>query len=329
MKVGLGLWPNRDVASLCDLAVAAEQAGFAEVWWPDHYDAREFSAVLAVCAVRTSTIKLGTAVTSPLLRHPAILASLFATIDELSHGRAIAGLGPGGFEVKGDLGISPKSPLGATRESVELLRGLLDGGTVTQEADSFFGVKSAKLTFTPPGNVPIYLAARGPKMIELAGEMADGLITHGLAPGYLQFTADRVRAGADRAGRAAKACDIALMLDVVVADGVAAARDILRPRCLLMAGGAYSEDLIPRYGLDPEAVGKLKAAVSARDPHAVDFVTDEMVDAFTVGGPPEVVADRLASFVDSGVNSVILSLGADVDAETITKVGKAIAKVAS
>lgn len=329
MKVGIGLWPNRDVTALSDLAVAAEQAGFAEVWWPDHYDAREFSAVLAVCAVRTSSIKLGTAVTSPLLRHPAILASLFATIDELSGGRAIAGVGPGGFEVKGDLGISPKSPLGATRESVELLRGLLAGESVAQDADSFFGVKGARLTFTPPGSVPIYLAARGPKMIELAGEMADGLITHGLAPGYLQFTAERVRVGAQRASRSAEACDIALMLDVVIADDVATARDILRPRCLLMAGGAYSEDLIPRYGLDPEAVGKLKAAVSARDPHAVDFVTDEMVDAFTVGGPPGFVADRLASFVESGVNSVILSLGSDVDTATIANVGNAIAQVAS
>lgn len=94
MRLGLALWPDRDVRELAELAVAAENAGFDDLWWPDHYDAREVSAVLTLCAARTTRIRLGTAVTSPLLRHLGILGSLFASLGEASDGRAVAGLGP-------------------------------------------------------------------------------------------------------------------------------------------------------------------------------------------------------------------------------------------
>lgn len=326
MRLGLSLWPDRDPRLLADLAAAAEEAGFDDVWFPDHYNIRDSCVVMALAAMRTSRVRLGSAVTTVLLRHPAILASFYATLSEISNGRAIAGLGPGGFEVKTELKVTTPSPLAATRESVEIMRGLLAGERVSSVGRAF-QVDNARLGFKPPSPVPIWLAGRGLRMLELAGEVADGVITHGLARSYLDLAIERVRAGEARAGRASGTCAVALMLEVRIDDDFNRARDSLRPGCLFMAGGEYAEDLIPRYGLDPDAVKRLRAAVRAADPKAVSLIDDSMVDAFTLGGPAGYVVDRLRMLAAGGVDTFILGPGKRTDAETILKLGRAVREV--
>jgi 5,10-methylenetetrahydromethanopterin reductase len=174
------------------------------------------------------------------------------------------------------------------------------------------------------------MAARGPKMLELAGEIADGVITHGLAPSYVDFCLERIRAGAERAGRQPEECELVLMFEVEMRDDVQAAVDHLRPRCTIMAGGEYAESLIPVFGLDPAAVMSLRAAVRARDPDAGRLVTDEMVHAFAVAGSPDHLAARVQEMADAGVGRVILVFRGDNPEETGTKmeqVGKALAGV--
>ena len=89
MRLGLTLWADRDVAALARLAACAERTGFDDVWWPDHYMHRDVGATLTACALATERVRLGTAVTSPLLRHPAVLASLFASLAEIAPGRNV------------------------------------------------------------------------------------------------------------------------------------------------------------------------------------------------------------------------------------------------
>jgi 5,10-methylenetetrahydromethanopterin reductase len=322
MRVGLALWPDRDVRALAELCRTAERAGFDELWWPDHYDARECSAVLAACALNSDRITLGTAVTSPLLRHPAVLASMFATLSEASGGRIVAGLGPGGFEVATELRVTTPSPLGAMRESVAVLRALMPGRTISLDGGRFFPVVGTKLSFRV-ASVPIYLAGRGPRMIELAGEIADGVITHGLAAPYLQMVGKQVRRGAQRVGRDPRDCIVSLMFEVAVDRDVHRAREALRSRCLYMVGGEYAQELVPLYGLDPGAVAPVRDAVRARDPNAAKLIDDRMVDAFSVAGSPDRVAEKLAELGESGVESVILSPGPGVDHSTIAALGKA------
>ena len=327
MRMGLALWPDRGLLELAELAAVAEDAGFDDLWWPDHYDAREISAVLAMCATRTARIRLGTAVTSPMLRHPALLASMFATLAELSGGRAVAGLGPGGFEVKTELLADPRSPLSATREAVAILRALVRGERYTDTDGLVFPVSGVGLGFTPGFDVPVYLAGRGPRMLELSGEIADGVITHGLAGSYLDLVAERVRVGLERAGRPPTGCDIALMFEVALAER-ATALDTLRPRCLLMVGGAYDEALIPTYGLNPEEVTRVRAAVRARDPAAPGLISDEMVDAFCLAGPSDWIGRGLSAMADAGMGTAILSPGRGVDAATIVELGNIVKEVA-
>lgn len=328
MKVGLALWADRDIRSLADLSVAAEGAGFDELWWPDHYDARECSAVLTACALATERITIGTAVTSPLLRHPAMLASLFATLSEVSNGRIVAGLGPGGFEVKTELGVSVGSPLTATREAVAILRSLTAADTSSLPDGRYFSTKEARLAFAAPP-VRIYLAGRGPRMTELAGEIADGAITHGLAKTYLESVSELVARGTATSGRSKGSCEVALMLEVALHHDVGRAHDALRGRCLYMVGGEYAEELIPLYGLDPLRVRPIRAAVRARDPRAPAMIDDEMVDAFAIAGSAELVADRISQLDELGVGSVILSPGKGVSAQTITNLGVALRGVSA
>jgi 5,10-methylenetetrahydromethanopterin reductase len=306
VRVGLVVWLDRPVAELADLAALAEDAGFADVWLPDHYFLRDVAVTQALMAERTSRIGLGTGVAAVQLRHPALIASSAATIDELSGGRAVIGIGPGGFEFASHFALRPPSPLALIRDAVAVIRGILAGGADHEGAA--FVARGARLGW-PARSIPILTSGRGPRMIELAGELADGVIVHGLNDAFVAYTREHVGRGAERSGRDPAACPISIMLDVEIDDDEAAAIRRLRPRCRLMAGGAYTDELIPIYGLDAEEVARLRQAVSTGDPGASNLVTEPMVRTFAIGGPPGLIADGLAQLARLGIDHVILKLG--------------------
>jgi 5,10-methylenetetrahydromethanopterin reductase len=237
---------------------------------------------------------------------------------ELTGGRAVAGLGPGGFEVKTELRVASRSALAATREAVDIIRHLLNGERLTLDDGRCFPVAGVGLGFRPSHRVPIYLAARGPRMLALAGEVADGAITHGLSAPYLDLVANRVREGAQRSGRDPSECTVLVMVEVAIGPREEAL-DALRPRCLFMIGGSYDESLIPLYGLDPEPVGRLRVAVREREPTAVDLIDRGMVEAFALGGQPEDIAEGLSRLAAKGVDGVILSAWRGIDADSIAE----------
>ena len=381
MRLGITLWADRDVAGLGRLAACAERIGFDDVWWPDHYMHRDVGATLTACALATDRVRLGTAVTSPLLRHPGALASLFASLAEIAPGRIVAGIGPGGWELPTQLGIHEPRPLTVTRETALLLADLLKGRPATAAASSRddsggwsthnrpeisgataatapaaesgtttrFPLKGARLDFTPPQPIPLYLAARGPRMMSLAGELADGLITHSLSLPFIEHVVERVELGAQRAQaadaatdpdaragagaqRAAAAttprqagdCSIAVWLEIFLHEDLAHARDVLRPRCRYMVGGEFDPSMIPLYGLDPAEVMPVRQAVRANDPKAHELITDDMVDAFSICGSVHRAADRIDVLRAAGVSEVILSFGPGISEDEIASVGEAM-----
>lgn len=307
MKVGISLWLDSPLHQAVELAVAAERAGMDDVWLPDHYFLRDVYVAQALMVAATERVQFGTGVAAAQLRLPAQIAASAATIDELAPGRVILGIGPGGFEFASQFDLHPKSPLTLMRESVRIVRDLIagDGCAVSGE---YYTARNSTLGWSP-SPIPVYLAARGPKMLELAGEIADGVIVHGLSPAFIDYVREHLARGAARAGRPADACEIMIMLDVDISDDDVAARDRLRPRCTIMAGGTYSDDLIPIYGLDHEDVAALRQRVSAGDPTAGRFVTDQMLDAFTIAGSDDVVENRLRELRDLGVARAVMKLG--------------------
>jgi 5,10-methylenetetrahydromethanopterin reductase len=158
-------------------------------------------------------------------------------------------------------------------------------------------------------------------MLELSGEIADGVITHGIAPSHLAFARLRVTAGAAKVGRPADACNLCLMFDYEYDQDRGTALEQMRDRCAFMIGGSYAEELIPIYGLDPDQVLPIRRAVSDGDRgRATRLMTHEMIEAFAVGGSENVLAQRLSDLTAAGVGSVILSLGGNSVDDTVTRI---------
>ncbi|WP_166347636.1 LLM class flavin-dependent oxidoreductase [Phytoactinopolyspora limicola] len=306
---------NQPITSVGGLAAHAEKLGFDELWLADHYYNRDTSVALALMAQHTETATLGTAVASPFLRHPTLLASLAATITELAGQRFVLGLGSGGYEFPQEMDIAIKRPLAAIAESTRVVRELLAGpADVTGEV---FSARGAALRW-PAAPTPVYLAARGPKMLALAGDIADGVITHGISDRHIAYVQEKTGGGAQ----------VCLMLDVDVDDDQAAAYARLRPRCLMMAGGSYADELIDVYGLPRDEVRQLRSTLrlEGRD-QAAALVTDDMAAAFGIAGPAAHVREELDRLAARGVDSVILSVGGtdpDGIAGAMTRLAEAV-----
>lgn len=304
-EIGLMVWIDEPVRKMAEFAVAAEAAGFGELWFPDHYFLRDVYVTMATIAECTRTIRLGTAVAAIQLRHPTLIASSAMTIDEVSNGRSIIGIGPGGFEFATQFGMQASSPLKMMSEAVTIIREVLAGGS--QFKGKYFSAAGSKFTY-PARQIPIHISARGPKMTELAGEIADGVLIHGLNQEYIEFVKESIRIGAGRAGRSPEACAIGPIIDVEIDDDEAAAIERLRPKMRVMAGGAWSDALIPYYKLDPEAIARLKEAVAAGVPDVNHLITDEMVRVFSITGSREKVKNELIRLRENGLRRVVLNL---------------------
>jgi 5,10-methylenetetrahydromethanopterin reductase len=316
LTFGFSFSLDRPAAEVADLVKLAEDAGFQNAWFPDHYFLRDVYVTMALAALRTSRIKLGPAVTSPLLRHPALLASATATIEELCPGRSIFGIGPGGFEFGSNLGMPIKRPLGVVREAVGILRQLFSGEAAAVEG-THFSVHNARVPFARAAP-PIYIAARGQKMMQLAVEVGDGLLTHGTTHAFLQQTTDWVREGLAARDGNPRDFQLGIMSPVFVDRISAGTRDKLRNEVLFVAGGSYAQDLLPLLGHSPEQMAPLRAAMRAGDiPLARSLVTDAMLDSFSINGPLDRCLETLDRMAGMGVKHLVVMTGGGLSASDI------------
>ena len=188
---GVWMFPGVSAAELVDAVVAAERAGLDEVWIADEGVAREPIPVLSAAAGRTNRIRLGVGITSPLLRHPGAIAATIATLDELSDGRAVLGLGVGGAMSLDPFGLATDRPVGVLADALRVARGVLGAQPV-----------EGRSTYTPPvhamgpRDVPIWVGARGPQLVALAAREADGIFLSGCSPAELGRILPAVRGGA-------------------------------------------------------------------------------------------------------------------------------------
>jgi 5,10-methylenetetrahydromethanopterin reductase len=303
LEYGLGLPPTAPVAELLDLAVEAERLGYRWLWVNDERLERDPFTVLAAMAERTGQIRLGTGVTNPYSRHPALVATAMATLDELSNGRAVLGLGAGGTNHRA-LGIERTAPATVLRQSIQLIRDLWGGATVSIEGD-VVRAREARLDFSPPrGPLPIYLGTRGPRMLELAGELADGVIVGNIAtPRGWAYALDRIAAGAASAGRALEDVRLTAWLYACVADDEQQALEAIRP--MAATSLVTSRPVLDRLGIEMPA--DFAAAMAARDwSLARDDVAEagrtlppDLVLRFGLAGTPQACRSRLRELLEA------------------------------
>ncbi len=204
MEFGVGLFPTEPLQKMIQLAKLSEDLGYSHVWIGDsHLIWREAYVNMAAAALNTSKIKLGTGVTNPLTRHPSVVASAYATLEELAPGRFIVGIGLGDSSVE-TMGMKP-AKLDYFEKTIRQMRALLAGEEVQLETGKIH------LKHPSKNKIPIFIAASGPKMLELSGRIADGIIVLvGVADEYLRQAKEKIEAGAKAAGR--KLSDIHLVL---------------------------------------------------------------------------------------------------------------------
>ncbi|MGH3492247.1 MAG: LLM class F420-dependent oxidoreductase [Sciscionella sp.] len=332
LGVSLGYALGRDITGLVAYVRAAEDLGYSVAWAAEAYGSDTVS-VLGYLAACTQRIDLGAGVLQIPARSPAMTAMTAASLDLLSGGRFRLGLGVSGPQVsEGWHGVRFGQPLARTREYVEVVRCALDGQLVRHDG-RFYPLplpdgpgKALKLGVHPVRpQIPVYLAAMGPRNLELTGEVADGWLAIFLAPDHAAGQRAALRRGRARAGRSGAGFDIAASVAVAVGPDVAECADAVRPYAALYVGGMGSREL-NFYNRQATAMGYEKEAAAVQDSYLAGRHREAMaalpmgfLDATSLLGPRQRVVDRLHEFAAAGVTTLtVTAFGSTTDERVAT-----------
>jgi 5,10-methylenetetrahydromethanopterin reductase len=307
-RAGIWLAGDLPIPAAITLAEQAESAGVDSVWVAEGYYAREAWTTLSAIAVRTTRVLLGTGVVPVFTRHPALLAMSFASLDELSGGRVIAGIGAGERDNMADeLNYDYRSPLSAMRESIGIIRAMLSGETVDFEG-KVFAARKIKLGVKVTRRIPIYAAAVGPKMCELVGELADGIYYPQTSPAFISEANERVVTGMEKGSRPAGSIDRAAMIVASVHEDRDVARRIPRALLAKLIACPEGEHILSHNGLQPEGAPAIRTALAESGMRAaVELVTDAMVTKLTASGTADEVTEQIAALLQAGLDHPVLS----------------------
>ena len=288
----------------------ADDAGFDSLWVTERYFHEETSSMLGYLAATTKRIKLGVGVVNPFTRSPALLGMGAATLDRLSGGRMMLGLGRSDVDViHGRMGIDYRTPLARLRGTVSALRSMWDGERVSAE---YAGVRlsSVGLAIRPmQQRLPIYLAAIGPRALRLAGEVADGVLLNAYAPvEYIRWAARVVRESAEAADRDPTSVDVTCMLIVRMTDDPDAMVPSLQERVARLIAEPFTGEALLGYGgFDPSILLPVRQHIEAGDEHrAARYVSEELARACYLLGDASECRRRVQEYIDAGVDTPLL-----------------------
>ena len=311
VRLGMVLYHGIDNgAELESYARAAESAGYESLWVTERYFHEETFTLLGFLAAVTQRLKLGVGVTNPYTRNPALLAMAGATLDRVSGGRFILGMGRSEpFIIRDRLGLPYRQPRAVLAEAVSIIRDLLAGNHV-DTAGRQFTLRNTRLAILPVQQpMPIYLAALGPQALRLAGAVADGVILNAYVPAdYVRYAVEIIRDAAREAGRDPQAIDITCMLVVRLTNDAGAIIPGLKQRLVrLLSEPHVGEILLERGGFDVDLLKPLRrAAASPADAGATDLISDDMVEAFYLVGDAATCRARIADYIAAGVDAPLL-----------------------
>ncbi|HEY2138051.1 MAG TPA: LLM class flavin-dependent oxidoreductase [Xanthobacteraceae bacterium] len=307
-RLGIAFSGGANPAEIVDCVKLAETLGYESAWVAEGHGGDQF-AVLAACAAQTSKIQLGTSITSVFVRTVPTIAMAAATVDAISGGRFVLGVGSSHrVQVEPEHGVPYTKPLTRLSETVAIIRALLRDGRVSYAGETVC-IEEFDLWFTPLRPViPIYISAVFPKMTALCGEIADGIILTRSTLATAAQVRERLAEGAKRAGRDPKEILVASLLPTAVGATRKESLDALRP------GLAFYAGFFPRYnrmmaehGFRDEAAA-IAAAWSRGDREAAErAVSDALIDATSVAGTAEQCRERIAAYRRSGIDLPILS----------------------
>jgi F420-dependent oxidoreductase-like protein len=309
------------------LAKAADDLDYDSIWAAEAYGS-DAATVMAWIAANTKKARIASGIFQMPARTPTMTAMTAATIDNISGGRMVLGLGPSGPQVAEGWHGQPFNPqLARTREYVEIVRKALARETVSYDGKYYVlprpggPGKALKLIIKPvQDRIPIYLAAIGPKNTALAAEIAEGLLPTMLAPEHMDVLRPSLEEGAAKAGKDVSDVDIAPMVSLAIDDDVDRARDLMRPFLALYVGGMGSRDknfynaLVTRYGYGDAARKVQDLYLDQKYDEAMAALPADLIDKVAMCGPREAIAERVAAYRDAGVGMLLVTpMAATVD----------------
>jgi probable F420-dependent oxidoreductase len=303
MRLAASLPVPPDLAMCRRVAARVEELGYDSVWLADTGAGPDAFVLGAAVATATTRLRIGTAVIPAYTRSPSVMAAGAGSLAQLAPGRVVLGIGASSDTIVNAWGGVPFArPLTRIRETVGVLRAMLAGERVTFEGRTI-RTRGFRLISLPPQPVPIYLAALMPPMLELAGEIADGVILNFMPVEAVPRMLEHVRRGAERAGRDPASLEVVSRFQTIVTDDVPAARAALRH----MMGPYFATSVYNRFvawcGF-PEEAAEILAAWQAKDRgRNTGAVTDEMIDRLAIIGTAAHCRERLAAFVAAGVTT--------------------------
>ncbi len=306
----------QDAHSLQDgikYAQYAEAHGFEAVWQAESRLVRDAIVPMAAFAATTTRIKIGSGVINNWTRNIGLLAATFLTLDDLAPNRIICGIGAWWDPLAANVGIERRKPLTAMRETIDVLRRLLAMENVTFDGE-FHKVKGIELDVVhgrrEPRNVPVFIGATGMKMMEMTGEIADGVVlNYCVPPEYNDDAMEQLAAGAKRAGRSLDEIDRPQLIVCSVHNDRATA--IKGAKRLLTQYLAQQPHIAKASGVSADIVGKVQSilgwpATKEQVEEAMQFVPDEFVLKISAAGTPADVRARVQQYVDRGCTCPIL-----------------------
>ncbi len=299
MRFSLELLPNEPIKDIVEIIQLAEEIGFENVWITDHYNNRDVFEVLSIAAYETSTIKMGSGVSNPYVRNPVTIAAATSTLNEISEGRALLGVGPGDKATMETLNLSWDKPVKTVKDAIVSIRKLLNGEKLEQGA-FLNGTKKIE------NQIPIYMAAQGPMMLKGSGEVADGCLINASNPKDFEIAIPLIEQGISKANKSVKDFSFAAYTACSVDEDIAVAQNQSKIVVAFIMAGA-PDVVLERHNIPKDVALKIKDALSKYDfKTASSLVNEDMIDAFSVSGTPRDIRDKIEELDGLGINEFVV-----------------------
>ncbi|MGB1252995.1 MAG: LLM class flavin-dependent oxidoreductase [Candidatus Promineifilaceae bacterium] len=326
MRFSLRLNNDLTLPAYVELAQAAEAVGFDQFWVSNDLFIRSASVILPAVALATERIEIGCGIFNPYTINPAELAMFAATMDELSGNRFNLGLAAGAKDFLQWVGIPQRKPLAMMRETIGVIRALLRGDSAEIQSNTLNWQSEAYLRFRAPRVTPIYLGAMGPKMLVLAGEVADGVLPLLFPPEHYFNVEPLLQKGVEKRSAALAELDYAACIWVSLSADKQAARDVLAHK-IAYYGPSLGPLILSQLGLTAADFDEVQRVfhVERDEAKAIQLVDDRMLRIGVVGQPSDVI-ERLEPLVAAGAQHLSFGppLGPD-PLEAVNLLGKVIA----
>ena len=302
LQYGVGMFPTEPISRIIHLSKQAEELGYSHIWVGDsHLIWREAFVNVAAVALNTSKVIIGTGVTNPVTRHPSVLASGYATLDEMAPGRFAVGIGLGDSSLE-TMGRK-QARLAEFEEAVAQMRAVIEGGEAELESGS-----KIHLNFAQNRKIPFYAAASGPKMLELSGRIADGvIILVGVDSGAIERAVERIAAGAESAGRKLSDIDLVLWVPCAVSESPGA-KDAVKAHVARVIAHPLPFTLDEREQKVLDDIHQAYNYYQHMDQRAAQarVIPDWLVDKFAVAGTPDECQAKVEELKQSAINQVAI-----------------------